>query len=114
MPTVPTTAWPATGPDLAAAVRERTLRISYTSVFNDTGHPAISLPAGLSPDGLPCAVQLVAPHHREDLALGSAQTLEARPGHPAAAGFRHRRLSDRGKVADAGARPTRPSAPVSV
>lgn len=80
MPTVPTTAWPATGPDLAAAVRERTLPISYTSVFNDTGHPAISVPAGLSPDGLPCAVQLVAPHHREDLALGAAQTLETALG----------------------------------
>ncbi|MEU2658250.1 amidase [Streptomyces sp. NPDC007325] len=80
MPTVPTTAWPATGPDVAAAVRERTLPIAYTSVFNDTGHPAISVPTGLGPDGLPCAVQLAAPHHRDELALGAAQSLEAAHG----------------------------------
>ncbi|MFF3125262.1 amidase [Streptomyces sp. NPDC057908] len=80
LPTVPTTAWPAEGPDVMAAVRERTVPISFTSVFNDTGHPAISVPAGLGPDGLPCAVQLVAPHHREDLLLGSALTVEAAHG----------------------------------
>ncbi|MEU5979978.1 amidase [Streptomyces sp. NPDC047315] len=86
MPTVPTTAWPADGPDIAAAVRERTVPIAYTSVFNDTGHPAISIPAGLSPDGLPCAVQLVAPHHREDLVLRAAQVVETAHGtlHPPA------------------------------
>ncbi|MEE1738702.1 amidase [Streptomyces sp. BE147] len=76
MPTVPTTAWPAEGPDMATAVRGRTVPISYTAVFNDTGHPAISVPAGLGPDGLPCAVQAVAPHHRDDLALGVAQAIE--------------------------------------
>lgn len=76
MPTVPTTAWPAEGPDVATAVRERTIPIAFTSVFNDTGNPAISIPAGLAPDGLPRAVQLVAPHHREDLLLGVASLLE--------------------------------------
>ncbi|MDI3418648.1 amidase [Streptomyces sp. B-S-A12] len=79
MPTVPTTAWPAEGPDVAA-VHEGTLPIAYTSVFNDTGHPAISIPAGLGPSGLPCAVQLIAPHHREDRALGAAQVIEAALG----------------------------------
>lgn len=84
MPTVPTTAWPAEGPDVATAVRERTIPIAFTSVFNDTGNPAISIPAGLAPDGLPRAVQLVAAHHREDLLLGVASLLEE-PGdraHP--------------------------------
>ncbi|MFJ7255136.1 amidase [Streptomyces sp. NPDC098085] len=86
LPTVPTTAWPAEGPDVRAAVRERTVPISFTSVFNDTGHPAISVPAGLGPDELPCAVQLVAPHHRDDLVLGSALAVEAAHGpvHPPA------------------------------
>ncbi|WP_426368007.1 amidase [Streptomyces sp. E-08] len=81
-PTVPTTAWWAEGPDLAEVIRERTVPIAYTSVFNDTGHPAISVPAGQS-DGLPCAVQLVARHHREDLLLGAAALLETAGGtHP--------------------------------
>ncbi|MFE4671440.1 amidase [Streptomyces sp. NPDC056723] len=86
MPTTPTTAWPAEGPDIAAAVRERILPISYTAVFNDTGHPAISIPAGTAPDGLPLAVQLITPHHRDDLALTAAHTLERSLGtqHPPA------------------------------
>ena len=75
-PTTPTTAWPAEGPDVITAVRERTIPITYTALFNDTGHPAISVPAGLSPQGLPCAVQLVAPHHRDGLLLAVAATLE--------------------------------------
>lgn len=82
LPTTPTTAWPAEGPDVAAAVRERVLPISYTSVFNDTGHPAISIPSGIAQDGLPLAVQLVAAHHREDLALAAAHTLETSLGTP--------------------------------
>ncbi|MEU0932531.1 MULTISPECIES: amidase [unclassified Embleya] len=80
MPTTPTTAWPAEGPNLAVALRERALPISYTAVFNDTGHPAVSIPAGIAPDGLPLAVQLIAPHHRDDLALSAAHTLEASLG----------------------------------
>ncbi|MFC9592124.1 amidase family protein [Streptomyces sp. NPDC056944] len=80
MPTTPTTAWPAEGPDVAAAVHERVLPLSYTSVFNDTGHPAVSVPSGIAPDGLPLAVQLVAAHHRDDLALAAAHALEASLG----------------------------------
>ncbi|MFE4306697.1 amidase [Streptomyces sp. NPDC056517] len=76
MPTTPTTAWPAEGPDVAAAVHERVLPISYTAVFNDTGHPAVSIPSGIAPDGLPLAVQLIAAHHRDDLALAVAHALE--------------------------------------
>ncbi|MFE2108891.1 amidase [Kitasatospora sp. NPDC059463] len=88
-PTVPTTAWPAEGPDIETAVRERTVPIAYTSVFNDTGHPAISVPVGPAGPargaaGMPCAVQLVAPHHREDLLLTVAALLEEAGGvrHP--------------------------------
>ncbi|MFI5662455.1 amidase [Streptomyces sp. NPDC051684] len=80
LPTVPTTAWPAEGPDTLKAVREGTLPIAFTSVFNDTGHPAMSVPAGLAPDGLPCSVQLVAPHHREDRLLAAARLVEEAEG----------------------------------
>ncbi|MFE3947521.1 amidase [Streptomyces sp. NPDC059118] len=80
LPTVPTTAWPAEGPDTLRAIREGTLPIAFTSVFNDTGHPAITVPAGLAPDGLPCSVQLVAPHHREDRLLSVARLVEESEG----------------------------------
>ncbi|OPC79260.1 hypothetical protein B4N89_34960 [Embleya scabrispora] len=75
-PTTPVTAWPAEGPDIARAVRERTIPIAYTAVFNDTGHPAISVPAGLDAHGLPIGVQLVAPRGRDDLALRVAAAYE--------------------------------------
>ncbi|MEU1494564.1 amidase family protein [Streptomyces sp. NPDC005776] len=80
LPTVPTTAWPAEGPDIAVMARERTVPIPYTSVFNDTGHPAITVPAGLAPDGLPCAVQLVAPPRRDEPALAAALVVESAHG----------------------------------
>jgi len=38
--------------------------------------PAVAVPCGLSPDGLPLAVQVVAPPFREDLALLVAGRLE--------------------------------------
>lgn len=55
----------------------------YTSVFNATGQPAISLPAHVSADGLPVGVQIVAPPWREDLLIRVAAQLEAaRPWAP--------------------------------
>ena len=47
----------------------------YTSPFNCTGQPAISLPIGSS-DGLPVGVQLVGAYGREDLLLSVAGQLE--------------------------------------
>ena len=37
----------------------RAAMLKLTQLFNMTGHPAISVPAGLGPDGLPRAIQLV-------------------------------------------------------
>jgi amidase len=52
----------------------------YTGPFNHLGFPAASVPAGFAPDGLPLAVQLIAPPGREHLLLSlSAQLEEARP-----------------------------------
>ena len=52
----------------------------YTSVFNATGQPAISLPAHVSADGLPVGVQVVAAPWREDVLIRLASHLErARP-----------------------------------
>lgn len=49
---------------------------AYTSQFNVSGQPAITLPLHESPDGLPVGVQLVAPFGREDLLLRVAAQLE--------------------------------------
>ena len=43
--------------DRTSDVRSVTLRL--TQLFNLTGHPAISIPCGTTPDGLPCAAQLI-------------------------------------------------------
>ncbi|MEV0087178.1 amidase family protein [Saccharopolyspora sp. NPDC050642] len=80
-PTTPTTAWPADGPDIRAAAQRRTIPIAYTAAFNDIGNPAISIPIEISPEGLPCAIQLVAPHHHDDRLLATAATIERAIGH---------------------------------
>jgi Asp-tRNA(Asn)/Glu-tRNA(Gln) amidotransferase A subunit family amidase len=56
--------------------------IPYTSQFNMTGQPAVSLPLHWTPDGLPVGVQLVAAYGREDLLVRVASQLEqAAPWH---------------------------------
>lgn len=49
----------------------------FTSPYNVTGQPAISLPLGQAADGLPIGIQLVADYGREDLLLQVAAQLEA-------------------------------------
>lgn len=48
-----------------------------TAVFNVSGQPAASVPAGFDADGLPVGIQLVAAHCREELLLQVASQLEA-------------------------------------
>ncbi len=50
---------------------------AFTSPFNATGQPAISLPTGFSSDGLPIGIQLVAAYGREDLLIQVGSQLEA-------------------------------------
>jgi amidase len=52
----------------------------YTSLFNITGQPAISVPVGLGADGLPTGVQIVGKPLNEELLLQLAAQLEA--AHP--------------------------------
>lgn len=50
--------------------------LHYTAQFNVTGQPAISLPVGMTADGLPLGVQLVAAFGREDVLIRVAAQLE--------------------------------------
>ncbi|HZD26444.1 MAG TPA: amidase family protein [Alphaproteobacteria bacterium] len=48
----------------------------YTHPFNMTGHPAITLPCGLAPDGLPVGLQLIGRWHDEPGLLHAAALFE--------------------------------------
>ncbi|HXG39755.1 MAG TPA: amidase family protein, partial [Candidatus Limnocylindrales bacterium] len=59
-----------------------------TEVVNLTGHPALSLPAGRLPNGLPFGLQAVGPRYREALLFGFAEAWErARPWPLVADGY---------------------------
>ncbi len=48
----------------------------YTSFFNMTGHPAITLPCGMHSAGLPIAAQLVGRYHADEGLIGTARLIE--------------------------------------
>jgi amidase len=54
----------------------------FTAPWNVTGQPALSIPSGMTDDGLPVAVQLVGRPHSEGLLLQVAGQLEHRLGWP--------------------------------
>jgi amidase len=51
--------------------------VPFGALWNSTGQPAASVPAGFSEDGLPLAVQLVGRPHAEATLLGLAAQIEA-------------------------------------
>src|SRR3954471_24328014 len=67
----------------------------YTSLFNVTGQPAISIPVGFGADGLPTNVQLVGKPLNEDRLLQVALQMEA--AHP----WAHQRPSLEQNLSDA-------------
>jgi len=57
--------------------------VPFGVLWNSTGQPAASVPAGFAPDGLPLAVQLVGRPHGEGTLLTLSQEIEdARPWGP--------------------------------
>jgi amidase len=62
--------------DMATAYERIGALLHYTGQFNITGQPAISLPLGMSADGLPIGVQLVGGFGREDVLIRVAAQLE--------------------------------------
>jgi amidase len=53
---------------------------AYTGAWNAAGVPAVSLPGGTTPGGVPIGMQLIGPSGGEDLLLGVAAELEAALG----------------------------------
>lgn len=58
--------------------RENLRWTPFTQLSNLTGTPSMSLPMGLSAEGLPIGAQFVAPHGQEGLLLALATQLEAK------------------------------------
>jgi aspartyl-tRNA(Asn)/glutamyl-tRNA(Gln) amidotransferase subunit A len=54
----------------------RAVMLRNTQLFNLTGHPAISLPCGRTPEGLPCGLQLVGQRHHTEALLAVALACE--------------------------------------
>lgn len=54
----------------------RPLNFSYTAIINCLGLPATTVPLGLSREGLPIGIQVVANHNQDRLCLAVAQELD--------------------------------------
>ncbi|WP_017576521.1 amidase [Nocardiopsis kunsanensis] len=68
-PTTPNPPHPHTGPG-------EVMSVGFTWLFNLTGHPAVSLPAGRTVRGLPVGLHLVAVHHADAFLLSAAADAE--------------------------------------
>jgi amidase len=47
----------------------------YTIIFNMTGHPVVTMPIGLSPEGLPIGVQVIGSRWQEMALLNAAHQI---------------------------------------
>jgi Asp-tRNA(Asn)/Glu-tRNA(Gln) amidotransferase A subunit family amidase len=62
--------------------------VRNTSVINQSGHPALSLPMGLSVEGLPMGFQLVGQAHDDHGLLAVAEAVERLLGFDAVPALR--------------------------
>lgn len=78
-PTSPVTAPPhdSANLDVSGHTADAGHAANITATFGMTGHPAISVPFGMSSEGLPIGVQLAAGHLNDRLLLHAAAALEA-------------------------------------
>jgi aspartyl-tRNA(Asn)/glutamyl-tRNA(Gln) amidotransferase subunit A len=79
-PTTATTAFVAEGPpplEIAGQPVGGMGSVPYTAPFNMSGMPAVSIPCGRAPDGLPVGLQAVTRRHDEELVLGCGAVAEA-------------------------------------
>src|SRR5262249_58880742 len=78
-PTTATTAFKAEGPppmEIAGQPVSGMGNVPYTAPFNMSGMPAVSIPCGVAPDGLPVALQVATRRHDEELVLGCGAIAE--------------------------------------
>ena len=87
-PTTPQQGFYADGREVGAK-RSGTGFSSYnTQVQNMTGHPALSVPAGRSPNGVPFGLQITGPRFADALVLDIGDAWESvHPGERVAPGF---------------------------
>jgi amidase len=76
MPTLPLPAGSITGRGLTATLRANLPRAGFTGMWNSCGLPAVSVPVGRTPDGVPVGMQLIGPPLSEGRLLGLARSLE--------------------------------------
>jgi aspartyl-tRNA(Asn)/glutamyl-tRNA(Gln) amidotransferase subunit A len=79
-PTASTAPFAAEGPmpnEIDGSPVHRGMSVALTFLASLVNLPAISVPAGLTQDGLPVGLQIVGPRHREDLVLAVAARFEA-------------------------------------
>lgn len=76
-PTVPIAAF-AAGHDVppGSGLESWTQWAPFSYPFNMSGQPAISLPVGHTPSGLPVGLQIIGPRHSDDLVLAVARFVE--------------------------------------
>ena len=77
-PSTPVTA-PETGATEVAGEAVGNAVTRYSSFFNMTGHPALTVPCGLHPNGLPMGVQIIGRHFDEATVLSLGVAIEADP-----------------------------------
>ena len=70
----PTVAWVAPSGDIDITDDEGTVEMRFMAPFNLTGHPAVSVPCGLTEDGLPAGLQVVGPRGSDGRLLRLAES----------------------------------------